>query len=276
MTAALVLLYHGVTDVPLPGLERYTTPPAVFRAQLAAVRSSGRPLLTFAQLVAAREAGTSPHLPVVVTIDDGFADAVQAVHIAAELGVPGSLFVTTSLLGRPHMLRPDDLDGITEAGWEVGSHGVTHRRLDELGAGQVRQEVGASRLRLQEILAAPVTSFAYPHGNHSRRVTEAVRDAGYTSAAAVRNSPSPATDSRWAVSRITVSSDATVPVLKEWLRGDGAGQGRRTSRWLTRGYRVVRQGRARLRGGARDELADVLLRAGQPRHPGQGLRPTAQ
>jgi hypothetical protein len=117
-----------------------------------------------------------------------------------------------------------------------------------------------SRTRLEEILGASVTSFAYPHGNHTRRCQQAARDAGYDAAAAVRDTVSTDDESPWSISRRTVTSEVDAPQLERWLAG-GEVAPRRTPAWMTTGYRAVRRVRA-LGGRSRDELAEILARAG--------------
>ena len=61
---------------------------------------------------------------------------------------------------------------------------------------------------LEQLLGRPVDTFAYPHGYHDAAVAkELVVAAGYRSATAVRNALSPADDDRFALARVTVTSD---------------------------------------------------------------------
>src|SRR6185312_11109546 len=67
---------------------------------------------------------------------------------------------------------------------EIGAHTVTHPALPALSADGQRNEVGASRARLEEILGASVTSFAYPYGALTTESAAIVRDAGFDCACA--------------------------------------------------------------------------------------------
>lgn len=62
---------------------------------------------------------------------------------------------------------------------EIGAHTHTHPALAALPEEAQRAEISDSKTILEELLGAPVTSFAYPHGAASRATRQAVRDAGY-------------------------------------------------------------------------------------------------
>jgi peptidoglycan/xylan/chitin deacetylase (PgdA/CDA1 family) len=65
------------------------------------------------------------------------------------------------------------------AGFTIGSHTATHALLTVEGADRRRQELSASRQRLEGELGAPVRHFAYPDGRFDGAVVDAVAEAGY-------------------------------------------------------------------------------------------------
>lgn len=81
--------------------------------------------------------------------------------------------------------RPMDWDMLREmraGGMEIGSHGVHHNMLAKLPAARMREEVFASKARLEAELAAPADVISYPVGGHDAydaAVVAAVREAGY-------------------------------------------------------------------------------------------------
>ncbi len=79
------------------------------------------------------------------------------------------------------------------AGMDIGSHTCSHPRLARLSRDQMREEVTASKKRLEDTLGVEVASFCYPYGNFDDAVVEAVKEAGYKLATATirdnRNTP---------------------------------------------------------------------------------------
>jgi peptidoglycan/xylan/chitin deacetylase (PgdA/CDA1 family) len=70
---------------------------------------------------------------------------------------------------------------------EVGAHSVTHPSLARLPLDRQRQEVHASKRQLEELVGAPVASFAYPFGGYDdfdHRTVRVVQEAGFERACA--------------------------------------------------------------------------------------------
>lgn len=67
---------------------------------------------------------------------------------------------------------------------EIGGHTVTHARLPCHDEDYQRHEIASDKTTLEEISERPVTSFAYPHGDHCPTTLRLVRAAGYERACA--------------------------------------------------------------------------------------------
>jgi peptidoglycan/xylan/chitin deacetylase (PgdA/CDA1 family) len=242
-----VLLYHAVTARPPPGLECFTVPPRHFADHLRVLRDTGRVGLTVSQFAAClRNGSVLPELPVVVTFDDGYADFLNAAERLGIAGLPATLYMTTGQIGAARMLTRRQLQSLVGV-VEVGAHSRTHPRLDELGPGRLRDEVQGSKADLEDLLQQPTRSFAYPHGDHDRRVRQTVVDAGFDSAAAVKNAFSHDRDDPFAIARITVTAGTTAERIGQVLQGCGAPAAWAGERRRTRAYRSYRRVRRRLR-----------------------------
>ncbi len=70
-----ILLYHAITDDPPDWIAEFAVTPAVFAAHLDAVVASGRQPLTVSQYTDGLHGKIPlPPRPVLITVDDGFAD----------------------------------------------------------------------------------------------------------------------------------------------------------------------------------------------------------
>jgi len=138
-----------------------------------------------------------------VTFDDAYGSVLeQANPILSSLGLPGTIFVVTDFadderslcwpgidhwLAGPHEselrgLSWSQLEGLADAGWEIGSHTLSHPRLTRLDDDALRRELRKSRAACEHALRQPCRSLAYPYGDVDRRVVTEARDAGYTAA----------------------------------------------------------------------------------------------
>lgn len=142
--------------------------------------------------------------PVHATFDDAFRSAATVFPALRELGVSLELFVCS---GYPREGGPltipelagddpgelatmtwDELRAHADDGVGIGSHSVSHPHLKKLGDDDLRRELSESKAALEDELGRPCLHFAYPYGEHNRRVREATRAAGYERAYALRGS----------------------------------------------------------------------------------------
>jgi len=208
----LVLCYHAVSP-DWPAVLSVT--PQHLEAQVRLLARRGYMGATFS--TALTEPPPAGRV-VVFTFDDAYRSILtRAVPILAAHGFPATVFVPTDWVGRgapmtwpgidqwlggPHEaeLLPLDwqeLAGLADAGWEVGSHSCCHPRLTGLDDDALRRELVASRAAVEDHLGRPCTSIAYPYGDVDERVADAARAAGYTAAAALSRRLEPLGALRW-------------------------------------------------------------------------------
>src|SRR5262249_56671775 len=120
----------------------------------------------------------------VLTFDDGLSNvAVHAAPALRDAGFRATVFAVAGRCGsdndwpgqpawvpRQELLSFDDLRGLADAGWQVGSHGLGHADLSRLPADRVAEEVVTSKQLLEDTVGVEVSAFAYPYGRASREV----------------------------------------------------------------------------------------------------------
>jgi peptidoglycan/xylan/chitin deacetylase (PgdA/CDA1 family) len=116
-------------------------------------------------------------------------------------------------------LTSSDLLVMEASGMSVESHSVTHPCLDQCTTSTIETEVGDSRAHLSEILGRPVRAFAYPNGNHDRRVRHAARSAGYGLAFAFDHAVMRLSQPPFELSRLRVNARSSPERLLAVLSG---------------------------------------------------------
>jgi peptidoglycan/xylan/chitin deacetylase (PgdA/CDA1 family) len=174
-----ILLYHRI-DVSLTNSQYYVSPDK-FEEQLKLLREWGYTTITVELLVKALKQGANlPAHPVLITFDDGNLDNyTTAFPIMQKYGYSGVVYIVGGYMGAPEFMNADQIREMTRAGWEVGSHGMTHTDLTTLNSEEQRYEIVESRTLLEKALRVPVRSFAYPFGSNTPTILDYTYLASY-------------------------------------------------------------------------------------------------
>jgi peptidoglycan/xylan/chitin deacetylase (PgdA/CDA1 family) len=171
--------------------------PDQFEFQIRLLASRGYRGTTFTEAALSDDAGRC----VAITFDDGYLSVLErAKPILDRHGFAGTVFVPTAFVDRDEPMAWDGIDqwvggpyqseltplswhqlrSLCDAGWEVGSHTVTHPRLTRLGDGDLREELVESRRECERQTGTACSSLALPYGDSDQRVLEEAQAAGYT------------------------------------------------------------------------------------------------
>jgi peptidoglycan/xylan/chitin deacetylase (PgdA/CDA1 family) len=177
-----ILLYHHVA--PTDGTDLFTVSPELFREQMHTLVDLGFEAITPQQLTDALQCGVPlPERAVVITFDDGNVDNYDyAFPIMKNLELPGAVYVVANRTASPGYLSVEQLREMIEAGWEIGSHTMTHPDLVGLNAEDMSSELLSSRLMLEVALDVEIKTFAYPYGSSSQTIARKVASYGYNNA----------------------------------------------------------------------------------------------
>jgi peptidoglycan/xylan/chitin deacetylase (PgdA/CDA1 family) len=187
---APALMYHKLGPRPravrLKGLYVGTR---LFARQLAELRDGG-----FASCLPGELAGGKPGR-VAITFDDGYVNVLRhGLQPLADTGFRAMQYIVAGALGGGNdwdaangeayerLMDAAQIHEWLAAGHAIGSHTLSHARLIEIPPAQAREEIAASRKRLEDVFGIPVKDFCYPYGNWNPRVRDLVIEAGYETA----------------------------------------------------------------------------------------------
>ncbi len=177
-----ILLYHHIAESSTD--HRYYVAPALFEQQMQWLVDHGYQAITEADLAEViRHGGKLPEKPVIITFDDGNADFFTgAFPVMNRLNMVGVAFLVTDRIDLSGFVTSEQVKEMIKAGWEIGSHTVTHPDLLRQRT-NLNREIVTSREWLNQKFGIDVVSFAYPFGLMNASVAKMVEESGYTSAA---------------------------------------------------------------------------------------------
>ena len=174
-----ILMYHHVEENPI--VSNYRVSAARFEEQLKLLHDWEYTTITTSMLVDAITRGADlPPRPIIITFDDGNLDNYTvAFPIMQKYGFTGVIYLPYYFVGTKGYMNVDQIKEMAAAGWEVGSHSLTHPNLIGMPPERLRSEIVDSRKKLEELLGVPVLTFAYPFGDVGSAPVDYVKFAGY-------------------------------------------------------------------------------------------------
>lgn len=184
-----ILMYHYIRTPPSIVSDRLgfdlSVSPSDFSRQMDWLAGNGYHPITLDSLrayFAGRQA--LPIKPVVITLDDGYADLYQtAFPILQAHNFKAVAYIVTGFVGKPRYVTAAQVLELAQNGIEIASHTVNHADLARTSLPMVMWELIASKKWLQDLVGHTVVDFAYPSGRFTAQVIAALQMTGYQSAA---------------------------------------------------------------------------------------------
>jgi len=217
------LMYH---ELELPGrgpsrldagYTRYVLTAADFRTQMQSLAAAGWKGLSVSQAL------VFPKSPAVaITFDDGCeTDLLVAVPILQSLNFNATFYITYGFLDTPGYVTREQLRRLSDLGFEIGCHSMTHAYLSDLDDAGLQREIAESKVYLEHVLGRPVNHFSCPGGRFDRRVEEVAKAAGYRSVATSRLHANSRFTNQYALGRIAVMRDIQLREFEALCQGHG-------------------------------------------------------
>ena len=161
-----------------------------------------------------------------VTFDDGYLSVYEHAYPAlAKRNMTATVYVVADTIGginewdhkagdqMEKMMTAEQVREMSDNGFEIGSHTLTHAHLTMLSDEQLKMEVVDSKHKLEDIIGKEVTSFSYPYGDYDNRVLEAAIAAGYKCAVSTKLGVIVSGTSAFEIPRVNVRWNAIGPLL---------------------------------------------------------------
>lgn len=227
-----ILLYHRIA---LPKLHsavagQYVAP-CLLKSQILYLKKKQWQPVSLLESLHTRDSFSSDIFA--ITFDDGYLSVYdRAFPILMEAEVSATVYVVTSQIGGTNlwdhglgdciedMMTQEQIIELHKAGFEIGSHTLSHPHLPQLTDKELEREISDSKKHLEDMLGNEVQSFAYPYGEYDSRVRDKVIEAGYKNAVSTKLGTYSEKSSVFDIPRINVRWNSFGPhLLKKIFRG---------------------------------------------------------
>jgi hypothetical protein len=177
-----ILMYHYIRVAPVGDTmgQDLSVTPTLFDSQVKWFSDNGYATIKMSDLADTDKKAISLAIsqkkkPIVFTFDDGYDDAyTQAMPILQKYGFTGTFYIIRNYVGKPEYLTKAQIDKMSDAGMEIGSHTLSHPDLKTASEETQRKQIFESKEQS--------TSFCYPAGKFSDLTVSLVKEALYTTA----------------------------------------------------------------------------------------------
>lgn len=199
------------------GYVRYVVRELDFREQMDWLKQGGIYGLSVSDALDNKIAGG-----IVITFDDGCeTDLTVAAPILLESKFGATFYITLGFLGRPGYMVPRQVRELSDAGFDIGCHSMTHPYLSDLKDSDLTREIAGAKNQLEEIIGRPVHHFSCPGGRWDPRISDVARRAGYRSVATSRIAVNRPQDDPFQLARIPVMRGGTLAAFQQVCLGHG-------------------------------------------------------
>ncbi len=204
--SASVLLYHRFGEDSLPTtsirLEQ-------FEAHIQQLKTGGYHFMSLRE-AAARHKNKQlfPEQTVLVSVDDAYKSVImEGWPRLKAAGIPMTLFVSTDPVDEKHSnyLSWDDIRALQNDGVEIGHHTASHLHMPHAGLEEAMADVRRASARFREELGAVPALFAYPYGEYTAEIREAIEAEGFEAAFAQFSGPVGPSEHPYALPRFPVN-----------------------------------------------------------------------
>jgi peptidoglycan/xylan/chitin deacetylase (PgdA/CDA1 family) len=190
-----ILMYHDISDARDCRRHPYfetSTSRTVFSKQIAFLSRQGYQAVSLDRLMSSLKCCPSDvkQKLVAITFDDAFFSFyTEALPVLRRYNYEATVFAPSGLIGESlkekELMSWDNLREVSGQGICIGSHTVSHPQLRNLKMNQIREELFASKHRINFELGMNTKSFSYPYafpehdGAFTKSIEALLEEAGY-------------------------------------------------------------------------------------------------
>ena len=158
---------------------------------------------------------SNPGNTIALAFDDGFLNAFEhALEPLARNRLRAIQFLVADRIGqfnewdvqvgdvREPLMGVEHVREWLAAGHEIGAHSLTHPFLTRVSFREAREEVFASKKKIEDLFGVPVRHFCYPYGDWNKPIRDLVREAGFAPACTTDFGLNTSETSPWEIKRM--------------------------------------------------------------------------
>lgn len=194
ITSVPILMYHYIrdyTDQSDPTGLNLSVSPSIFDQQMSYLAQNNFQTISPSQMsdgFLGKYKISNNKRPIVITFDDGYADAYMAAYpILKKYNFSATFYIITGQVGQSERMTSGQIIDLYKNGMNIGSHTVSHLNLPSLPADELQRQLADSKQYLEQLLGHKIYDFCYPSGKFDDNVMVNLNALGYKTATTTKN-----------------------------------------------------------------------------------------
>ena len=177
-----ILMYHYIRNAENESElgKNLSVSPENFEKQMSWLKSNNYQTMRVAEIIDPERKSLSKiyfdqKKPIILSFDDGYLDAyTQALPILQKYQMTATFYIIRNYLGKDNYMNQVQIEELEKAGFEIGSHTLSHPDLSKLTIEEAQRQIVESKEN--------ALTFCYPAGKYNDSTIALVKDAGYQAA----------------------------------------------------------------------------------------------
>jgi peptidoglycan/xylan/chitin deacetylase (PgdA/CDA1 family) len=159
---------------------------------------------------------------IALSFDDGYkSDLTVVLPLLEEQKIPAIFFPIVERIGESDRLTWEDIKTISNQGFEIGSHGLSHTNLTELSLNELESELKESKNTIEQKINTKVKHFAVPYGRYNNRIIALAKSLDYKSILTTGLKCNSIDQESFVLYRWNITSDLNINKLRRVLQSNG-------------------------------------------------------
>ena len=216
----LVLIYHDVFDQQLDAsiphsAAMYHISKDQFKEHIYIVRHSAIEVISIEKYLNGKGNSSS----MIFTFDDGWAGVYNTAYpLFNILGWSVALFITSDFIGRPGFLSEQQLIELSNAGFELGVHGTTHRMLSGCTTDEIYWELSTCKKYLEDLTGKNIKYGSLPGGDETPEIISIASQVGLQALFTSKPGINTGFTSPYALQRVCVRSSTSSGDMERYCK----------------------------------------------------------
>jgi peptidoglycan/xylan/chitin deacetylase (PgdA/CDA1 family) len=220
-----ILMYHALVEKRTTHLNRVHITVELFKQQMEWLAAKGYEVVTIDDMLKNFAVKKNTQKYCVITFDDGYLSLYKyALPLLRQYKFAATLYLSTAAVGEndfkklpslnfktlPANDKPlawDEIKEMSNNGWTIESHSVSHADNSQLTAPQLIHEITESKKIIEWQLQKPVLHYAFPFGKYNTISLKLVKEAGYKTATTVHAGLCTSKNDLYRLPRLEINAD---------------------------------------------------------------------